>query len=253
LGDVRYFPLQARELERQFHVFVDLPEDYSSTQSRYPVVYLLDGGNTFPLVAALHHYLRFSEESPAIVLVGISYGADTFRQGNWRQTDFTAPASQRSFWGGAGAFQRLLSEELMPEIESRFRIDPGKRILFGHSLGGQFVLFNALTRPALFHAHIAGNPALQLNLPFFLEWRGGDVQPTGITQLFVGLSEQELPALRTPLLKWQAHWLGKDTSPWSLEFRILAGQTHMSAVPEVFRQGLHWVFRDDNGGIDKQP
>ncbi len=252
LGDIRYFPLRAEELDRGFHIFVDLPEDYSETQSSYPVVFMLDGGNTFPLLSALHHYLRFAAESPRIVLVGISYGADTFREGNWRQTDFTASASQRSFWGGAGAFQRMLSEELIPEIESRFRIDPKRRILFGHSLGGQFVLFNALTRPTLFYAHIAGNPALQLNLPFFLEWQGPKEPPQNVTRLFIGLSEHERPELRDPMLKWQAQWMGKGPSPWTLEFRILAGQTHMSAVPEVFRQGMAWVFPENNGTPPEQ-
>jgi predicted alpha/beta superfamily hydrolase len=39
-------------------------------------------------------------------------------------------------------------------------------------LGGQFVLYTALTRPDLFWGHIASNPALHRNLPFYPENHG---------------------------------------------------------------------------------
>ena len=92
LGEVKYHELKSAQLGRPFHIFVDLPEDYQVSEQSYPTVYLLDGGNTFPLMSAYHHYLRFGDEAPAVILVGISYGADTFKEGNWRSTDYTAPS-----------------------------------------------------------------------------------------------------------------------------------------------------------------
>lgn len=87
LGEVKYHELKPSALGRSLHIFVDLPENYLESGQSYPTVYLLDGGNTFPLMAAYHHYLRFGDETPAAILVGISYGADTFKEGNWRSTD----------------------------------------------------------------------------------------------------------------------------------------------------------------------
>jgi hypothetical protein len=52
----------------------------------YPAVYVLDGGNLFPLVASYHDYLQFGEEAPAAIIVGISYAADPvteYANGNW--------------------------------------------------------------------------------------------------------------------------------------------------------------------------
>jgi hypothetical protein len=162
LGDVKYHELKSVQLKRSFHIFVDLPEDYRDSGQDYPTIYLLDGGNTFPLMAAHHHYLRFGNEAPAAILVGISYGADTFKEGNWRSTDYTAPSEERDFWGGASVFQALLEDQLLPMIEAAYRSDPARRIVFGHSLGGQFVLFNALSKPGLFFGHIASNPDRRL-------------------------------------------------------------------------------------------
>jgi predicted alpha/beta superfamily hydrolase len=244
LGDVKYHELKSSKLGRSFHIFVDLPENYHNNGENYPTVYLLDGGNTFPLMAAYHHYLRFGDEVPAVILVGISYGADTFKEGNWRSTDYTAPSKERDFWGGASVFQAVLQEELMPMIEGSYRSDPEQRILFGHSLGGQFVLFNALSRPGLFSVHIASNPALHRNLPFFLGWHGEKEFTHPRSRLFVSSGEYEDPVFREPALEWMEHWQSAATRPWILETRTLAGQSHLSAVPEAYRQGIEWSFSE---------
>jgi len=243
LGEVKYHELKSDRLKRSLHIFVDLPEDYQESDQSYPTIYLLDGGNTFPLMAAHHHYLRFGDEAPAAILVGISYGADTFKEGNWRSTDYTAPAVERAFWGGAAVFQAVLQNELLPLIESSYRSDPASRIIFGHSLGGQFVLFNALTKPELFSGHIASNPALHRNLPFFLKWQGERKMPIEVSRVFVASGELDDPIFREPTLEWIDHWQQISPGPWVLEARTLAGQTHLSATPESFRQGLAWVTK----------
>ena len=244
LGEVKYHELKSTRLGRSFHIFVDLPEDYQDSGQNYPTIYLLDGGNTFPLMAAHHHYLRFGDETPKAILVGISYGADTFKEGNWRSTDYTAPSVERDFWGGAVNFQAVLQDELLPLIEGTYRSDPERRVLFGQSLGGQFVLFNALTKPELFFGHIASNPALHRNLPFFLNWHGERDIAAPVSRLFVSSGEFDAPEFRGPTLEWIGYWQAVIPKPWVLETRSLAGQTHFSATPEAFRQGLAWLFAE---------
>ena len=244
LGEVRYHELIPAQLGRRLHIFVDLPEDYQESDQSYPTVYLLDGGNTFPLLAAHHHYLRFGDETPKAILVGVSYGADTFKEGNWRSTDYTAASKEREFWGGAAVFQAVLQDELIALVESNYRSDPARRVLFGQSLGGQFVLFNALTKPGLFFGHIASNPALHRNLPFFLSWHGDKEITLPVSRVFVSSGEFDAPVFRQPTLEWIRHWQQVSPRPWTLETRTLAGQTHFSATPEAFRQGMDWLFSE---------
>jgi predicted alpha/beta superfamily hydrolase len=244
LGDVNYYELNSEKLDRSFHVFIDLPLNYSESAETYPTIYLLDGGNTFPLMAAYHHYLRFEANMPAVILVGISYAADTFEEGNFRSTDYTAPSEERTFWGGAAVFQSVLRDELLPFIEQSYRSDSSHRVIFGQSLAGQFVLFNALTEPELFFGHIASNPAMHRNLDFFLQWQGKSRMPVNASRVFVSSGEFDDPIYRQPTLKWVEYWQTNTTKPWLLEVRSLTGQTHMSAAPEAFRQGLDWLFSD---------
>ena len=242
LGDVRYQRLDSNVLDRPLHLYVRVPES-ESPEERFPVVYLLDGGAFFPLLSAYYHALRWGEEVPKMVLVGISYGSDRFKGGNYRASDFTAPAADREWWGGAPQFQQALAQEVLPLIESTYPADPQRRVLFGQSLGGQFVLYSALTRPSLFFGHIASNPALHRNLDWFLEWRGDGTVPAAATRLFLAEAEFDDAEFRQPALKWIDHWSAAGLQkPFQLEVRPLAGHTHLSAVTEAFRLGVQWLF-----------
>jgi len=248
LGEPRYHRFESGALGHPLHLYVRLPAGAAQRpDERFPTVYLLDGGNTFPLLSAYHHYLRLGEEQPELILVGISYGSDTFEGGNYRSGDYTAPAADREWWGGAATFQQVLARELLPLIESTYPALPDRRILFGHSLGGQFVLYSAQTQPSLFWGHIASNPALHRNLPFFLEWQGGGEAPADATRLFVGSGERDDPRFLLPYREWLAHWSVQAPRPFLLEARTLPGQTHFSALPETFHQGIAWLFDPDAG------
>lgn len=240
LGDSRYHEIRARELDRTFRIYVMLPDSYDAPGSTtYPALYVLDGGGLFPLLTSYYRYLLADSELPELIIIGISYGAVDFAGGNYRSTDFTAPSAEREYWGGASAFQRFLANDLIPDIEGRYRTDPERRILFGQSLGGQFVLFSAQTRPELFWGYIASNPALHRNLRFFL-----DAVPkfAGDARLFVASGTNDDPRFRQPAMAWANHWLGRDTRPWSLRVVDLEGHGHMSAPPAAFRLGARWLF-----------
>ena len=80
------------------------------------------------------------EGLPEAIIVRIAYGSFD-PSTNRRGFDFTAPAGDADAdQGGAAEFQDFLRNELVPEIEERYRADASKRILFGQSWGGGMVL-----------------------------------------------------------------------------------------------------------------
>jgi predicted alpha/beta superfamily hydrolase len=246
LGDTRYKRIDSEILDRHFHIFIMLPDGYEqSAEKEYPTIYLLDGGSLFPLLSAYYRYLNFGEEIPDSIIVGISYGSDNFENGNYRATDYTARSSERDYWGGADKFQHFLSDELLPLIERTYRSSAERRVIFGQSIGGQFVLYTALTRPDLFWGHIASNPALHRNLPFFLQEHGEADSGSEQSRLFVGSGSGDDPRFRVPTLEWIEHWSNNNDNPWQLKTVILEGHTHMSAPPACFRQGVAWLFSKD--------
>lgn len=241
LGEPRYHHVSSEIVGRSYHVFVGLPAAYEESEATYPTLYLLDGGALFPMMAAYYRSLRFAEETPDLIIVGISYGSDNFEGGNFRSTDYTAPSAEREYWGGAGRFQQFLKTELMPMIEESYRSEASRRIIFGQSIGGQFVLYTAQTDPGLFWGHIASNPALHRNLPFYLEERPF-ASTASSPRLFVASATGDDPRFREPAQAWIRHWHAVDVKPWDLKTVDLEGHSHMSAPPAALRQGLMWLF-----------
>jgi predicted alpha/beta superfamily hydrolase len=244
LGDVRYELFESEIVGRAYHTFVMLPDGYEAAgDKRYPTIYILDGGNLFPMLVPYYGYLGFGEEVPDAIIVGISYGSDSIKDGNYRSTDYTAAAAERDYWGGAGTFQSFLGKELMPYIEDNYRSRADRRVVFGQSIGGQFVLYTALTQANLFWGHIASNPALHRNLPFFLRNHGEATAEK--SRLFVASASNDEPRFRAPALQWIKHWTTENELPWELQTATLDGHSHMSAPPAAFRQGMRWLFSSE--------
>ncbi len=233
IADTRHHLITPERLGRDLHLLVRLPNGYDPDVP-YPTIYLLDGGNLYPMLGAYYQYLRFQEAAPDMIIVGISYAASTFPEGNYRSTDFTAPSIEREFWGGAAEFQAVLADEILPLIESNYASDPERRMLFGQSLAGQFVLFNAVTRPKLFAGHIASNLAIHRNLEFFL----ARPYESGQTKLFISGGDDDPIDFDRP----RAAWLKAQTAADDLKVVSIADQGHFSIAPESFRQGLRWMF-----------
>lgn len=240
LEKTHYHRIESAVAERTYHLFVRVPE-LPEPGETYQTIYLMDGGMTFPLLAAYYNYLKLGEEVPEAIIVGVSYGTDDWQQGNMRSTDYTAKSEERSFWGGAGDFQRILADEIMPLVEGKYPSDPSRRILFGQSIGGQFVLYTAMTAPDLFWGYVASNPALHRNLELFLTLKpvaGSKVKP----RLFVSSGSNDEPVFRKPATTWMEHWTKRTDLPWALRAVTLEGQSHFSAAPAAFREGLRWIL-----------
>lgn len=127
-----------------------------------PVLYMLDGGLTedFPHVASTLAGLVAEGAIAPLLLVGI--------ENTVRRRDLTPPtdvASDREVApvvGGAPAFRAFVAEELIPEVERRYRCT-GERALVGESLAGLFVMDTLFERPDLFQRYLALSPSLWWN------------------------------------------------------------------------------------------
>ncbi len=66
--------------------------------------------------------------------------------------------------------------------------------------------------------------------------------PASSRRVFVSSGENDDPRFREPARAWMAHWAGQAQRPFDLEVVTLRGQTHFSAAPAAFREGLRWIF-----------
>jgi predicted alpha/beta superfamily hydrolase len=178
--------------------------------SGYPVIYLLDANATFGMfVEAIRmraHRPESTGVAPAIV-VGVAYPTDEPYERARRARDYTPDASTTAE-SGAERFLDGLIDTIRPAAEAGHAIDPARRVIVGHSLGGLLVLHTLLTRPSAFVAYVAISPSIWWNPPaLYAAIEAGVARmpadaPRRKVMLTVGEFEQ-------PLAPWQ-HGIASD-------------------------------------------
>lgn len=156
------FKLQSKELKEERVINVWTPRDYASGQDSLPVIYMADGGiaEDFPHIAHTVEALILEQKIPAVILVGIE---NTQRRRDL--TGFTTVAKDKEIApevGGSQRFRAFIREELVKEIDQRYRTKAEKTIL-GESAAGLFVLETFFLEPELFTNYIAFDPSLWWN------------------------------------------------------------------------------------------
>ena len=139
-------------LEETRYISIYLPDDYMYSESKYPVLYLLDGGTHLQHASGAADYLSTQGHIPDIIVVAI-HNIDRSRDFSPVHVD-NIPTS-----GGAEKFLGFLSKELVPYLDENYRT-AGFNILLGHSFGGTFIGYTLLAKPKLFDAYLAVSPFL---------------------------------------------------------------------------------------------
>jgi predicted alpha/beta superfamily hydrolase len=96
---------------------------------------------------------------PEMVLVGISNAKHRTRDLTTSKitTNYGMPYNEEN--GEAINFLKFIEEELIPYVESQYRVTNYKTFI-GHSYGGLFTIYTLLNRPNLFSNYIAIDPSL---------------------------------------------------------------------------------------------
>ncbi len=150
--------LYSNILKEHRRVWVSVPESYKG-QSKYPVVYVLDGGMHFQTVNAIINQLG-SGSIPEMILVGIENSTSRIR--DLTPTHVNQARGSKEWVKGSGGgdkFTDFIAKELMPYIDSKYPTTSYSTLL-GHSLGGLLVVNTMMKRPKLFVNYIAIDPSL---------------------------------------------------------------------------------------------
>lgn len=240
----------------------------------YRVFYVLDADLLFGSVVETARLqaraAKATGVSPALI-VGIAYPEKDNPIAR-RAVDFTpAPVSEpapgmslamRTSGGGADRFLDFMQTELRSAIEKRYPIDRERQVLFGHSLGGLFVLHALFNRPQAFTHYIAASPSWWWNPPAMAEQEATfhkmpDAARNGRALLMtVGEFEQRpsrfsdnmpggLPTLTRRAMIDNVRSLAERLKPvpgLRVEALEIPGENHLSSVPQAINRGLRFAL-----------
>lgn len=136
-----------------------LPPGYAEGERRYPVLYLLDGGQAqdFHHISGIAQLGTIVGTTRDVIVIGVA-SVD-------RRNELALPTENPELiaryptQGQSERFRRFLAEEVQPFVEREFRTN-GETALMGESLAGLFVVETFLKEPQMFDAYVAVSPSL---------------------------------------------------------------------------------------------
>ncbi|WP_298893289.1 alpha/beta hydrolase-fold protein [uncultured Psychroserpens sp.] len=229
-------------VNEDYVLYVYLPPSYENSSNDFPVLYQLDGDFTVELTIENAESLSSIEE---FIIVGIDYLGN-----NKRERDFT-PTYQEDFHdsGGADAFYDFLKTELIPYINSNYRVDSNfGNTLKGHSLGGLFAttaLLKHNQNPNVFKNYIIESPSLWWDNGLMLseEQEFSEANTSLDTKIYVSVGELEQVIQKLYFETFKTQLLSRNYLGLTSKFRILPNANHSDVRnnPEV----LTYIYQNE--------
>lgn len=221
-------------LEENRQISIYLPGDYAHSLTKYPVLYLLDGGTHLQHASAAADYHSGPGTIPDIIVVAVH---------NIDRTRDLSPVHVERFptSGGAENFLEFLSKELVPYMDKNYRT-AGFNILLGHSLGGTFIAYTLLEKPELFDAFLAVSPYLMYADKLMVKKTSEELKPFKDTKYFYMTVGKEEPYFE-PLGEYAS--VMKEKAGESVQFRYvkMLEENHATTPYISVFKGLRFIFR----------
>jgi predicted alpha/beta superfamily hydrolase len=263
------YRLAARYIDQTFQIDVAAP---SKSDAKLPVIYVLDGGMSFAMVAQIVGMLRLDTAGkplPPIIVVGIGYPAETDsnrRNQSLRLRDltpthdawyvdmarkapgpFTLPPDIEP--GGGPAFLKFIQEDVNPFIEARYPVDTSDQTLVGMSLGGLFTLSALFHAPEKFRRYVALSPSLWWDSGTMFkteEAYAGRAKDLAV-DLYLSIGGlEELMDIRGRMVsnvyRLESLLRHRKYPGLKLSTDVFPEETHMSVFPASVTRGLRSVF-----------
>ncbi|WP_347922460.1 alpha/beta hydrolase-fold protein [Pontimicrobium sp. SW4] len=230
-------PLESKINKFSYNLHIALPFDYEKSKQSYPVIYVLDANNDFPLVTSISRRLQAEEELKDLIIVGISYKDSAYIN---RRADYT-PSSLEAWGnsGGASKFISVIQDEVFPIIETKFRVEKDSRTLFGHSLGGLLGSYLLVNGQELFNNYIISSPSMWWDDYYVL--KNGSSSSIS-SKVFLSVGALERPHMLESCNKLSS-FIDENIKSASKKVVILDGENHASAKIRAYTDGLKWLFK----------
>jgi uncharacterized protein len=273
LSRAEEFDLHSTHVGKDYRIQVALP-DGPAPSGGYPVVYVLDADLVFNTVVETMRIQARKPEATGVrpaLIVGIAYPLKDNPIAR-RAVDYTPSpvalpipemsAAMRSLGGGADEFLAFIREELRPAIAQRYAIDTTRQALFGHSLGGLFVLHALFAQPDAFSDYIAASPSWWWNDDVMskaeAKFRTRSRQPGARLRLLLTVGEFEqkpsrfsdnmpggMETLRQRGMVDNVHALGNRLSHVPgliVKDQEITGENHLSSIPQAINFALRFAL-----------
>lgn len=240
-----------------YRIFISYPKG-EAPEGGYPVLYVIDGNAYFASFAETRRLLEYADSGKALV-VGVGYPTDEAYDAR-RTADFlfpvptVAPPAQAKSQPdatntGRDKFLDFLTGKLRAEIGRRFKIDPDRQSLFGHSFGGLLALHALYAKPEAFQAIVAASPSLEWNVQDMLREerafaaRLASGKVARMSRLMLVAGDQDRDDDPEPARALAARLEPLSAYGLSTRYRLYDDEIHMTVPARAVTDTLRFVLR----------
>ncbi len=253
-------------INEDFELYISLPYLYSKTDTTYPVLYSLDANVKFGMISNVVNNLgMLTKEIPEIIVVGIAYpmkGLEDWVIGRNRDLTPTRKPEHEEYWqkrlskvtgrndivvesGHANKFIAFIRDELIPFIESNYRVSSTDRALHGTSLGGLFTLYALFQKPETFQRYFASSPSIDWDEPYMFKlerdfYASHKDMPV---KLFMCVGGLERVDYLINMKKMDELLRSRNYPNLKIESHIFENETHGTTVSASIGRGLKMLFK----------
>lgn len=242
IAGTQMLTLHSSIANQDYALDINVPRGYDDTTKVFPVLFLLDAQWDFPLIQALYGQQYYDGFVPGIVIVGITWGGKNPDYDKLRARDLTpTDAGHTGQYGNAANFLAFITKELIPFVESKFRVKKDDRALAGSSFGGLFTLYALFHATDAFQSYLLTSPAIGWDneLVYSYNKQFAEKRKDLPVRLFMAIGEYEnVPDFQ----KFVDQLKSNRYKGFELRTKVLEGMGHSGAKAEGFARGLQFLY-----------
>ena len=234
------------QLNRSRRITALLPYDYYSTRKRYPVLYLHDGQNLYSKDAPYGSWdIRESLAKLAdikkheVIIIAIDHGDEE------RVMEYSPYYNSQFGEGQGNLFLQFLMDTLIPEVESRYRINTQRenRGIGGSSMGGLFSLHAGIKHPEVFGKMMVFSPSLWINSEIYELTSNFEADLPVRMYVYAGEQESKNHIANVNKLKESLSVKQRDRTKLDFQLSINPEGTHSEVFwGKEFPVALEWLY-----------
>jgi len=263
--------LQSELTSKDYLISVSLPYGYhDDIEKNWPVVYHIDGNTYYGMITDIVRSMAWCGPTSDAIVVAIGYASETQLKEAWderidlRYHDLTPVQDDmqdkerkerngREVKSGGGEnFLEFINSDIIPFVESNYRVDENKRTLAGHSLGGLFTLYAMFQNPGQFENFVACSPSIYWKGQVMLEIEKDFARERSALPLKLFLSMGELEKLEDDgdgsfygMQRLIEQIESRQYEQLKMAIRIFEDEDHCTVIAPSFAAGLKFALRDD--------
>lgn len=227
--------LKSKKLNASREIQIILPKNYEERKDeKFPLLVVLDADNLIAPIAADIRYGANFDENPDFIILGINQAKNNDRVYDSEFEDIGIPSVN------GAAFFEFLGMEVVPYIESKYRVQPFRAIL-GHGITAAFLNAYLYKETSYFNAYISMSPAFAFDMENQVANRLGAHKSNIFYYLSSTEGDLKTDKDKVKILDTNIKTKKKDNVNYMLDY--YPNGNHYSYVTQAMPAAINFIFK----------